>query len=272
LTALADLTVPAPEPGPADWNDEGVVVLPGLIPDALIGPYEAAWWEANGSPEPLPTLTPGRRIGGAWSPGGWAHCTPYREVEALRALVCHADLASAIEALLGEPAGVHLNLTGWVTTQRDWHQDTYLNPPHVGDFYAAAWIALGDIHPDSGPFQYVPGSHRWPTVTRDLIGAHVDLSDPRWPAHSEEVLSPLFDQEIAERGAEVVTYLPKRGDVLVWHGRLVHRGTRARVPGSYRPALIAHYSGVNHRSDMPAAVPEGEAGWLFPIEERVPVR
>jgi len=32
-----------------------------------------------------------------------------------------------------------------------------------------------------------------------------------------------------------------------------------------RKSLIAHYSGVNHRNDMPTALQHG-AGWYFPID------
>jgi ectoine hydroxylase-related dioxygenase (phytanoyl-CoA dioxygenase family) len=172
-----------------------------------------------------------------------------------------------MEQLIGEPAAVHLNLTGWVTTRRNWHQDTYLNPSHVGDYYVAIWIALEDIHPDSGPFQFVRGSHRWPTVTREKILNALDPSerDHTWPKHSERLLTPLFEAEIEKRNAEVITYLPKRGDVLFWHGRLLHRGSEPNVPGMQRKSLIAHYSGVNHRQDMPTALPHG-SGWYFPID------
>jgi hypothetical protein len=260
--ALDDLTVPPPEPGPGDWNDEGVVILHRAISDTRIDAYERAWMAEHAGNSFL--MEHGREIEGDVRVGGWPDCTPYMRHPEILDLV--APLAGILDELIGEPAGMHLNLTGWVSTERDWHQDSYLNEPEVGDHYAAVWIALGDIHPDAGPFQYVPGSHRWPQVTRQLIGAHVDLADPTWPKHSEAVLSPLFEQEIADRGAQPVTYLPERGDVLVWHGRLLHRGSKARVSGAYRPGFIAHFSGKTHRSQMPPAVEHPGGGWYFPIE------
>jgi ectoine hydroxylase-related dioxygenase (phytanoyl-CoA dioxygenase family) len=142
----------------------------------------------------------------------------------------------------------------------------------VGDAYAAVWIALGHVTVESGPFQYVPGSHRWHTLTRDLIARHVDTTDPNWPKHTETILTPLVEKEIAERGDEVVSHLPMYGDVLIWHGRLYHRGSRAQLPGAYRPALIAHYSGIHHRPDMPMAVQHPAGGWYFPIDGHQPVR
>jgi hypothetical protein len=262
--SLDELTVPAPDPGPADWNDAGVLVLEGLIDDDLIGAYSRAWVDANGPVElDRADFFDNVRFLSAERPGGWPDCTPYMRHPEILDLA--APIAPHLEQLIGEPAGMHLNLTGWVTTTRDWHQDSYLNEPEVGDHYAAVWVALGDIHPDTGPFQYVSGSHRWPQVTRDLIGRHVNLEDPQWPRHSEEILSPMFEAELDRRGVAPVTYLPKRGDVLIWHGRLLHRGSKAKVPGAYRPSFIAHFSGINHRPAMPAAREWRDGGWFFPL-------
>lgn len=265
--SLADLSDPAPEPGPADWNAEGVLRLPGLIPDALIDAYEAEWKTDNGWRGLSQDEDYAAHVIHADRVGGYNE-TAYMRHPSLMAICTYAPLADALEGLMGEPAGVHLNLTGWVSTRRDWHADTYLNPAHVGDFYAAVWVALGDVHPDSGPFQYIPGSHRWNTLTYDKVARYVDTSDPEWPAHTEAILTPLVEAEARDRGAEVVTYLPKRGDVLIWHPRLYHRGTVPNVEGAYRPAAIAHFSGINHRQDMPTAVQTEHGGWMFPIHQQ----
>src|SRR5690606_28824956 len=48
---------------------------------------------------------------------GWeAEATPYMRVPELAALCCDGALAEVLCHLLGEPAGVHLNLCGWETT------------------------------------------------------------------------------------------------------------------------------------------------------------
>jgi len=252
------LSIPAPEPGPADWNENGFVIKKKLLSEELMVNYESCWMENNG------TYENGEFV--MTRPGGWPGCTPYRDHEEVMGILLCKEISETIEQLIGEPAGVHLNLTGWVSTTRNWHQDTYLNPPHVGDYYAAVWIALETIHPDSGPFQIVPGSHRWPVVTQEKILAALppDKRDYRWPRYSEDVLTPIFTSEIERRNAEVLTYLPERGDVLFWHGRLVHRGSNPNTIGMPRRSLIAHYSGINHRQDMPKAK-QHKDGWYFPI-------
>lgn len=272
---LEDLSIPAPEPGPLDWNDTGVVILRDVLNPDMVADYAEEWIDANG-PVALRELIAGAGAGGcvlqAEHPGGWDDCTPYMRYPALMALCCNTVVADALADLLGEPAGVHLNLTGWVSTERNFHQDGYLNPPEVGDYYAAVWMALGDVHPDSGPFEYVPGSHRWHRLVRERFEPFVDMADPAWPKATEDILTPLVEARLEAEGHEVVAYLPEAGDVLIWHPRLYHRGSTAAVKGMYRPALIAHYSGINHRGDMPPAERHQLGGYYFPIPHSGPVR
>lgn len=251
---LKDLTIPAPAPSSLDWNEDGFVIKKNFIPEELMQAYEECWLANN-----------------ATRPGGWPDCTPYRRHPEVMNILTYKRMADTMEELIGEPAGVHLNLTGWITTRRNWHQDTYLNPHHVGDYYAAVWIALETIHPDSGPFQFVRGSHKWFVLTREKILSALSPQerDHRWPKYSERVLTPLFEEEIEKRNAEVITYLPERGDVLFWHGRLLHRGSVPNDPGMERRSLIAHYSGINHRQDMPRAIQHNGAGWYFPIDDGI---
>lgn len=277
---LDDLCTDAPPLGPADWNDDGVEYLPGFIPDDLIDAYKACWQAEHGTPvyvaEDRVPIAWAKADGSRGDAKGWAHATPYMEHRELRDLLCWQPLSDRLHVLVGEAMGVHLNLTGWLTTERDWHADQYLNEPGVDDFYAAVWIALEDIDEDSGPFQYVPGSHRWPQVSRELLWEAMGpekVADPQWPKYSEEILTPMFEAEIWRRQAEVVTFVPKRGDVLVWHGRLLHRGSRANLPGLARPALIAHFSGVETRSkiDMPDYSRHDGQGHFFILGGNVPV-
>lgn len=237
-----------PDPLQAFWRKDGKGTLPRLIPDDLIEAYCDAYVKRD-----LATHNA-------------SDVTPYMRIPELREICTYGPLSDILEHIIGEPMGVHLNLIGWTSTERDWHQDHYLNPPGVGSFYAAVWIALEDIDPRSGPFQYIPGSHKWGSLDREKVIAACgsSLSDPDWPRHSEKVLTPLVEAKIKAEGLKVQTYLPKKGDVLIWHSRLMHRGSKPEVPGLQRRALIAHYSGINHRSDMAPAERWGD-GWIFPF-------
>ncbi len=229
-------------PTQLEWRRDGVLNLPGFIPDEVTEPYLQ------------------RRIEHK-KKHGWLIASPYMYVPEMRDLALYPPMMAKMKEVIGEDMMLHLCLTGWMSSQRGWHQDDYLNPPFVNSWYAAVWIALGDIDPDSGPFEYIPGSHRWPLLRGEKVRQYLTEEElsrrapgtgiNHWEKYAERFLNPAIDTQIKDFGRPPVSFLAKRGDVLVWHGRLIHRGSNPKVPGMERRSLIAHYSGVNHRPDMP---------------------
>jgi SAM-dependent methyltransferase len=234
------------------WREHGYIILKNFIPEELIDAY--CWVR--------------ERVG---DPLGWGSPTPYLFVKELRDLCLYKPLCDMLEHLIGERMALQLNLTGWVTTQRAWHQDGYLNPPHIYDHYCAVWFALDTIPPDSGPFEYVPGSHRMPFLSQDKVIALLPEHerDPvTWPWRTERMLAPFFEHEIESQGLRVERFLAAKGDVLIWHARLLHRGSRARQPGAVRKAIIAHYGSARHRSGLGDVVQHGNGGHFFLLNEQ----
>ena len=228
-------------PAQLEWRRDGVVTLRGFLPEGLIDAYVARRAENT-------------------DPGGWSLPTPYMHVAELRDLALYPPLLAMMEGLIGEPMLLHLALTGWRSTQRAWHQDDYLNLPCVSSWYAAVWMALGDVGPECGPFEYLPGSHRWPLMRLEkvkglLTGEELARREPKsgnneWPKYAERFVTPAVEAQIAATGLPVRQFLAKKGDVLIWHGRLMHQGSLPIDPAAERRSLITHYSGVNHRPDM----------------------
>jgi hypothetical protein len=217
------------------WRRNGYLVKEGLIPHDMIDRY----CEIR---ERVP------------SAGGWQCPVPYMYVNELRELSLYPPLMQLMKRLIGEEMGLHLNLTGWVSTERNWHQDDYLNPPYINSWYTATWIALDDIHPDCGPFEFVPGSHRWPLMKSHKVRMFLNPEERahhNWAGIAERFVNDVAQEEIRRRGLQPKKFIARKGDVLIWHGRLMHRGSYPNVPGMPRKTLISHYSGISHRIDMP---------------------
>jgi len=221
-----------------EWNGRGVLIRPNFIPHSLIDAYVSRYEATNGSN----------------SKTGFPSGTPYMRVEEIKNVCLYKPLVHILNSLIGEEMGMNLNLTDWVSTERNWHQDDYLNPPHVNGHYLAVWIALDDIHPDSGVFEFVPGSHKWPVMRGEKVKAMLtpeEQQSPNWPRTAERFLDDIFEAEIEKRGAKVERWdNAKKGDVLIWHAWLAHRGSKPKNPDLLRKSLICHYSGIHHRPDM----------------------
>ena len=247
-----------------EWSKNGYLILRKFIPDELIEAY-AKVRERDGE---------------------YQSSTPYMDVPEIRDICLYWPLMRMLAHLLGEPMALHLNLTGWKSTERNWHQDDYLNPPYVCGHYAAVWTALDDIHPDSGPMELIPGSHRWPWLRRDLVLKHCrkncetcrgtgkmgndnvrdgrttvacrKCSGPDWPKTTESFVVPAVEEYIDRVGpGETVQFMASAGDILIWHAGLMHRGSVPIDTTLERRSLISHYSAISKRKDMPNVNPDG---------------
>ena len=225
------------------WRTDGLVILRNFIPAVLRDAYSAARERILPKDRTAPD--------NYWH--GWRYAYPYLACEELKELALHRPLTTVLRELIGDEMGLHLTLTGWISTERNFHQDTYLNPSDLWSYYLAAWIALDDIHADSGPFQFVRGSHTWNVLRREKLFSHLtreERESPMWPTFTQEWVSQACEREIERRGARVEEFVPNGGDVLIWHSNLIHRGSVPRNENLVRKSLIAHYSSIERRSDM----------------------
>lgn len=242
------------------WVRDGVLIKRKFLPDEVTAPYIAVR-------ERLADISLPKYL------GGWSSGSAYMHVPELRALSLHPPLMALYKHLIGEQMMLHLNLTNWVSSDRDWHQDDYLNPPFVNGWYIAVWIALDTIDPESGVFQYVPGSHRWPLMRGEKVRSFLpeeertarnEFGAEIWPTLSQDYVAAAVEAEMQRTGAQPVSFLAERGDVLIWHARLLHRGSPAKVRFAERRSLIAHYSAIHHRPDMPVREHD-ENGMMYAV-------
>jgi ectoine hydroxylase len=118
------------------------------------------------------------------------------------------------------------------------HSDSIHMTTYPLGYLIAAWIALEDIHPDSGPLFYYPGSHKLPYLlnedfenysTEFMLG-NKNYSD--YEVTEDILLKSNFEKKI---------FLPKKGDVLIWHANLIHGGMPVINPTLTRKSMVIHY-------------------------------
>jgi hypothetical protein len=232
------------------WRDQGYVVKRGFLPHDLIDAYD----------DIRRTL----RLGS----GPFADITPYLNHSVIRDLCCSRELHYLLVDLLGEEMGLHFILADYKSTTRGWHQDDYLNPDDTYGRYAAIWMAMDDIDPDSGPFQFVPGSHKWPCLrngkVKQLVVPRIREDDNHhWAVAAEYLVNKSVEHHIERTGSRVETFSARKGDILIWHAKLMHRGSIPNDPALLRPALIAHYSNIRSRRDLGVEITRHREGGYF---------
>ena len=105
------------------------------------------------------------------------------------------------------------------------HQDNFYLKAEPGTC-VAAWMALDPVDQANGCLEVVPGSHRWPILCTEKADTKVSFTD---------VTVPLPD------AAAAVPVEMEPGDVLFFHGALVHGSAPNVTADRFRRALIGHY-------------------------------
>ena len=164
-----------------------------------------------------------------------------------------------MEELFGAPSALIQSLTFWKSSEQSLHQDfSYVHHHRKLGQLAAAWIPLEDIQAEPGPLVYYPGSHRPDQLGfynwgEGSILASRDVS----PSVASGYASHL-EAITTEKGLEPRVFLPRRGDLLIWHGALIHGGTKMLNPELTRRSFVCHYTSMaSHKRAQQFRVGDG---------------
>lgn len=119
------------------------------------------------------------------------------------------------------------------------HSDSVHMTTYPLGYLTAIWVALEDVHPDSGPLFYYPGSHKLPFLLNNDWNAgssFLSLGKHDYPDY-EDMVEELIEKNKFSR-KELIA---KKGDVLIWHANLVHGGAPIRNPALTRKSMVVHY-------------------------------
>jgi ectoine hydroxylase-related dioxygenase (phytanoyl-CoA dioxygenase family) len=168
-------------------------------------------------------------------------------------LYLHPEIFRLVELILGQTAVAFQSLYFRYGSEQSLHRDPMFVVTRPASHLVAAWIALEDITDGSGPLLYAPGSHRspWHEFEEDKITLSDKGGGPKrqeWSEARARMLEHL----------EVQRFTPSAGEVLIWHGGLLHGGAKVTDPQSTRRSYVVHYSSAanytRRRASMQAAV------------------
>lgn len=226
------------------WVENGYAILEGAVDpavcDRLRADLDRAFAEGD---ERLLLHSP--------ASGGYQPLTGGRDTERARVVDVYVYYASAREALFS-PAIVGFltaifddrpllfqSLTFERGSQQPIHQDTAFVVVDSPLELAAAWIALEDIQPGSGELTYLEGSHRLPDYL--FSGRFKHWNPDRDGQEQHDDWQRLMHENAERLGLGRRSFLPRKGDVLIWSADLAHGGGEVNDPALTRRSLVGHY-------------------------------
>ena len=123
---------------------------------------------------------------------------------------------------------------GTVEHQDHFYLDT--NPP--GNLIGV-WYALEDIHPESGCFFILPGSHRGQVINRQKSSS-TNRSIKALVSEHDEMIKKIMNL-IRENNYEYKAFPLDKGDVLFWHPYIIHGAYNNNNPQFSRKSFTGHF-------------------------------
>jgi phytanoyl-CoA hydroxylase len=146
-----------------------------------------------------------------------------------------ADVASRLFRRRARPIAAINFMSG---SEQDLHQDMAVFHIWPRNYLIGAWIACEDIAAGSGPLVVYAGSHRAPFFPgfTDYPQTNLRTADPATYRGYQEYVDGLADR------FERHEFTARKGQVLFWHGMLIHGGAPIAKRGTSRKSMVLHYS------------------------------
>ena len=243
------------------WIEEGWVAVDGLVNltdvDEMVATLDGLW----DAPAPIPHLelldlrespdAPSRTVTHAEllavdperrarmrEASDWRiHGFHYVNAPARR-LFQSAMLGALVSRLFGRPARPFAVINFMKGSRQHLHQDMGVFHIYPWNYLIGAWIACEDIAADSGPLVVYPGSHRAPFFAGFTDYPQTNLRT------ADEAGAQAYDayvEDVAHRYPRH-EFIARKGQVLLWHGMLIHGGAPVTRPGASRKSMVIHYT------------------------------
>jgi Phytanoyl-CoA dioxygenase (PhyH) len=232
------------------WLSDGYIILPKAVPEDLVDRLETdveAIWSDSSSARCFVEYYPGedtsyriQRAGSRFKDVPTKLLDLYAHLESARRIVFHDSILRFLSLIFERPALAFQCLYFRWGSRQAIHQDSAFVKVSSPLEFAASWIALENIQPESGELEYYVGSHQLEDYLFD--------DQYKWmPTKSGEY--DRFIESLRERseakGLKRERFLARKGDVLIWHADLAHGGRREVRPGITRKSIVTHYCPVD---------------------------
>ncbi|HVT19444.1 MAG TPA: phytanoyl-CoA dioxygenase family protein [Thermoanaerobaculia bacterium] len=227
--------------------ERGYLTFASALPERVYGELaediERVWRE---KPADLAYASQGRLRSFAEAESGRDRRPSYRIADlyshsaAAREIYLWRPIFDYVELILGGPAVATQALYFEYGSQQALHRDPVFVQTRPPSHLLAAWVALEDIDPKSGPLIYVPGSHRLPYYQFEP-GEH-RFDHGRYGERESNAMAEFDREQVRAHGLGSETLTCRRGEVLIWHSSLLHGGSPVEDPARTRKSFVIHFS------------------------------
>ena len=188
----------------------------------------------------------------------------WRISAAVRELALLPELQQVLRCCWGREPFAFQTLNFPVGTQQHIHSDAvhfHTEPP---GFMCGIWVALETIHPDAGPLEYLPGSHRLPYLQCSDVGVRQQPD----VTPNQSIFHNCWTEAEHRHGLERQQFTPQLGQALIWSANLIHGGSAVVDQARTRWSQVSHYffEGCRYYTPLLSDWPDGNVAWRQPLD------
>ncbi len=227
------------------WRTEGYVALRSAVEEPLI---DALWRDEERAWKERPAC---KILSEGVGVTMLSDCKPKEELthhhyrlmdfhnlsEAGAKIMMHPTIVRTLTLLFGEPIIAMQSLLFEYGSEQHLHQDFPYVHAEIPSHLIGGWVACEPADAENGSLLYYPGSHRIPLFDFGDGSVLYKNDDPKKIDAFE-----VYLQEQCTKLQKPLILDAKKGDVLLWHGALVHGGSLTQNKERTRRSLVTHYS------------------------------
>lgn len=219
------------------WHAHGYIVLEKLFDDETLDAVWASYERAAGAGKIKLAAEPA----GEGDPYPGRYLNPHKKAAQFCRILKNTALLHWIRVLMEREPKPLQTIASHKGSEQGVHSDSIHMTTYPLGYLSAAWIAFEDIHPESGPLVYYPGSHRLPYVfSKDVGISEAEFKNAGYRSYQEKY-EPFIQDLIARHEIQPEYFHANRGDVLIWHANLLHGGSKRRDLKYSRKAVVCHF-------------------------------
>ena len=165
----------------------------------------------------------------------------WKQSDAIKEIALSPNILSVLSSIYAAKPLPFSTINFTYGTEQPLHSDYF----HFGSmpelYLAGVWVALEDIHPDSGPLDLAVKSNKGPIILPE------DLGITELPTTTADVKSNYTKYEmwvkdyVESESLEVVTPALAKGQALIWAANTLHGAGEIRNPTLTRYSQVTHY-------------------------------
>ncbi|OED39824.1 hypothetical protein AB833_13650 [Chromatiales bacterium (ex Bugula neritina AB1)] len=224
------MSYPISEQQCANFARDGAVVLPGLLAEHELEATRASLDRALDR-----------------SDNYFRRLRAWEDDPHLRYLCCDSHLPAVVAVLL-DTSKVNLFYDQVFTKEpasaaaTPWHNDQPYWPVR-GAGVMTLWLALDDISMESGPLEFIAGSHRWDRWFKPFVAASDGSAEREYEAEAH--FEPLPDFDSQRQQHSILCWELQAGDAIAFHALSVHAAKPNISSTRRRRGYAVRYAGAD---------------------------